>query len=177
MSVLRPRAGYVLILPESDQDRTDSGLILFSAGMRRKRSSGLVLLHQMSFWWETHVPEGLLDGEHVLFEKWAWKEFVLGTHELWLVPERAIFATVDTQNQELLMKRNELIEDLKMQVESVVESIIPTDSEEITYDQCEEIDGLLEGAAQATLSATEDEDDEDDEEDEPEEQESDKENA
>lgn len=160
MSVFRPRVGYLLVLPDSDEDRTQSGFVLFSANMRRKRSSGLVLLHQMSLWWENTVPEGLLDGEHVLFEKWAWKEFVLGTHELWLIPERAVFATVEGPlSEELRMTRDELIEDLKMQIETIVNDTVPK-GEDVTEEHADEIDGHLEALASATLAAAEDEEDE-----------------
>lgn len=133
--VFRPKTGWCIVLPDSDEDRTASG-ILFPDQRRRRRHSGSVVLHQPSLYWM--LLEGVpLDGEHILFEQWAWREFRLDGPELYLVPERAIFAVVENP-----MKKQQLIEELQAKITEIVHAEVKH-NDDLDDDELVNIDAVL----------------------------------
>lgn len=78
--------GHMLIAPDPDEVR--KGRIWFSDNMHRKATTGLVVLHNQLF------LDEFMEGKHVLFEKWSWREVVLQDTLFYLVPERSIWAEV-----------------------------------------------------------------------------------
>ena len=156
MPTFRPRTGYLLVLPDTDEDRSHTG-VLFSDTMRRKRCSGICLIHQCSIWWT--LVEDPLDQAHIVFEKWAWREIVLGGQELWLVPEQAVFATLEGEPD---MNRKELIDSLLDSVRDIVNGELVNDTDELTEDAAAAIDGQMESLASEALALEAEEDDDKD---------------
>jgi co-chaperonin GroES (HSP10) len=149
--IFRPRTAWAIIVPDSDEDRTQSG-ILFPDDRRKKRHSGTVILHQPSLRWELS-GEAPLDGQRVLFEAWAWREFRLDGPELYLVPERAIFATLeDTVN------KTDLISELQDKIKNIVKAEVDHD-DDVTTDEAANIDAVLGGDLATEIVEDADEED------------------
>jgi hypothetical protein len=108
--------------------------------MKRKKSSGLCLIHQVSDGW----IEDSMDGQHVVFEKWAWRDIRLGGRDFLLVPERAVFATLEGADE---MNRKELLAELNAKVEEIVKDEVPSEAVDydVTQDEADNIDAMLGG--------------------------------
>lgn len=126
----------MLVRQDSDEDRTRAG-VLFSDNMRRKRVTGIVLLHQPGWYWSLHVNEDV-EGKRVLFEKWAWREVELGGHRLLLVPEQATQGVMDPEETD--MNKQQVLDAINAEVKEIVDEIVPDDdNEELTGKQVEEL--------------------------------------
>lgn len=147
MPSFTPRHGYVLVVPDDDETKTKSG-ILFSDNMRRKRASGFALIHNVASYWAED-----LTGQHVLFEKWSWKEFTLDGREFWLIPERAVFAVVEPTEGEVDMNRSELLNELQDRIKTLVEDEVDNPTTEVTQDHIDAIESQIDGNAQAAFDA------------------------
>ena len=155
MPTFRPKTGWLLVLPDPDEHRTRSG-VLFADSLRRKRTSGICILHQASPRWLAVEPAA--DGWRVLFEKWAWRKINLSGEELWLVPEQAVFALLDTSEGDPLMNRKELLDSLIDSVRDIVNGELLTDTDELTEESAAAIDGQLETLATEALTLESEED-------------------
>lgn len=113
MQTFRPRSGWLVVLPDSDEQRSRTG-IWFPAERRRKATSGRVLWHT-----------GPLQGKHIVFERWAWKQIDLGNlGTLYLIPEGCVLGVLYNVGEKT-MNKAEVLDRLTTWIKSEVESAIP----------------------------------------------------
>lgn len=115
-----PKAGHVLVVLDSDEDRSATG-ILFPDERRRKRTTARVLIHNASSWWLC-AEERLELNTHVCVEKWAWKQLTLASQTLHLIPEGAVLGIIDEGEND--MTGNDLLSELHDRIKSQIESIV-----------------------------------------------------
>lgn len=83
---LRPLPGFLLVSRDPDIDRT--GLIYHPDVEKRRSQSGFVHLHNVSGFWD--YPS--LTNKHILYSKYAEREFTLGGRTFCTVDERDVLA-------------------------------------------------------------------------------------
>lgn len=160
MPTFYPRLGYILLLPDSDEDRTSSG-IWFPAERRRKRTTGTVLIHTPSDYWL--CSEDPLDGKQVIVEKWSWKLLDLGEHQLYLVPEMAVLGVLQTAEGEDSMKRDDVIVELQSAIKEKVNDVVDS-NRDLTQEDIDEIQGDLADIVEDTITMMEEAEDTEEEE-------------
>jgi co-chaperonin GroES (HSP10) len=145
-----PKRGWLLILPDKDEDR--AGRILFPDSRRRKRSSGIVLIHNHTSWWDAY--KDYVENRRVIFDRWSWKPITLGSREFWLIPERNILAIIEEDN----MDRDRMIAEIAESIKQRIEGEFP-ENRELKEDDLVEIQGIVDATSIEEIDELDDEED------------------